>query len=124
MAHLVKDATRALVRSLQTRLAEHGVPFGHWAFLRILWERYGLTQRDRDFSHYQDEDAHYQRRPSYWVAPLGDWSKGTVELVEIPNDEDIHDNIVSYWIPSMHLQPHKPYTFSYLLSAYSSAPQL
>jgi glucans biosynthesis protein len=85
---------------------------------------YGLSQRDRDFSHYQDEDARYQRRPSYWVAPLGDWSKGTVELVEIPNDEDIHDNIVSYWTPSMHLQPHKPYTFSYLLSAYSSAPQL
>jgi glucans biosynthesis protein len=85
---------------------------------------YGLSQRDRDFSHYQDEDAHYQRRPSYWVAPLGDWGKGTVELVEIPNDEDIHDNITSYWIPSMHLQPHKPFTFSYLLSAYSSAPQL
>ena len=85
---------------------------------------FGLAQRDRDFSHYQDEDAHYQRRTSYWIAPLGDWSRGTVELVEIPNDEDIHDNIVSYWIPSMHLQPHKPFTFSYLLSAYSSLPQL
>jgi glucans biosynthesis protein len=85
---------------------------------------YGLTQRDRDFSHYQDEDAHYQRRPSYWIAPLGDWGRGTVELVEIPNDEDIHDNIVSYWIPAMHLQPHKPFTYSYLLSAYANAPQL
>jgi glucans biosynthesis protein len=85
---------------------------------------FGVTQRDRDFSHYQDEDAHYQRRPSYWVAPLGDWGKGTVELVEIPNDEDIHDNIVSYWIPALRLQPHKPFTFSYLLSAYSTAPQL
>jgi glucans biosynthesis protein len=85
---------------------------------------FGLTQRDRDFSHYQDEDAHYQRRPSYWIAPLGDWSKGTVELVEIPNDEDIHDNIVSYWIPAMHLQPHKPFTYSYLLSAYTALPQL
>jgi len=85
---------------------------------------FGLAQRDRDFSHYQDEDAHYQRRPSYWIAPLGDWSKGTVELVEIPNDEDIHDNIVSYWIPAMHLQPHKPFTYSYLLSAYTALPQL
>jgi glucans biosynthesis protein len=84
---------------------------------------FGVTQRDRDFSHYEDEDAHYQRRPSYWVAPLGDWGKGSVELVEIPNDEDIHDNIVSYWIPSMQLQPHKPFTFSYLLSAYLEAPQ-
>lgn len=46
MAHLVKDATRALVRALQDRLAQHDVPFGHWAFLRILWEADGLTQRE------------------------------------------------------------------------------
>jgi MarR family transcriptional regulator, organic hydroperoxide resistance regulator len=46
MAHLVKDATRALVKALQRRLAVHGVPFGHWAFLRILWETDGMTQRD------------------------------------------------------------------------------
>lgn len=45
LAHLVKDATRALVRALQLQLARHGVSFGHWAFLRILWERDGLTQR-------------------------------------------------------------------------------
>ncbi len=45
LAHLVKDATRALVRALQVRLAEHDVSFGHWAFLRILWEHDGLTQR-------------------------------------------------------------------------------
>ena len=25
---------------------EHGVSFGHWTFLRILWERDGLTQRE------------------------------------------------------------------------------
>ena len=46
LAHLVKDATRALVRALQVRLASHDVPFGHWAFLRILWQHDGLTQRD------------------------------------------------------------------------------
>lgn len=45
LAHLVKDATRALIRALQTRLAEHDVSFGHWAFLRVLWERDGITQR-------------------------------------------------------------------------------
>jgi DNA-binding MarR family transcriptional regulator len=33
------------VRSLSRRLAAHGVPFGHWTFLRILWRRDGLTQR-------------------------------------------------------------------------------
>ena len=46
LAHLVKDATRALVRALQIRLAEHAVSFGHWTFLRILWEGDGLTQRE------------------------------------------------------------------------------
>ena len=46
LAHLVKDATRALVRALQMRLVEHGVSFGHWTFLRILWEHDGLTQRN------------------------------------------------------------------------------
>jgi DNA-binding MarR family transcriptional regulator len=45
LAHLVKDATRALVRAQQMRLGEHGVSFGHWTFLRILWESDGLTQR-------------------------------------------------------------------------------
>jgi DNA-binding MarR family transcriptional regulator len=46
LAHLVKDATRALVRALQMRLGEDGVSFGHWTFLRILWEADGLTQRE------------------------------------------------------------------------------
>ena len=46
LAHLVKDATRALVRALQMRLAGHAVSFGHWTFLRILWEADGLTQRE------------------------------------------------------------------------------
>ena len=46
LAHLVKDATRALVRALQVRLAQHRVPFGHWTFLRILWVHDGLTQRE------------------------------------------------------------------------------
>jgi|GEM_PF-241238 len=46
LAHLIKDATRGLTRALQMRLTEHGVSFGHWTFLRILWENDGITQRD------------------------------------------------------------------------------
>ena len=45
LAHLVKDAARGLARALQMRLAEHSVSYGHWTFLRILWESEGLTQR-------------------------------------------------------------------------------
>lgn len=46
LAHLIKDATRAFMRSLQVRLAKAGVAIGHWAFLRVLWDRDGLTQRE------------------------------------------------------------------------------
>jgi len=45
LAHLVRDCGRAFRRALELRLAEHGVPFGHWTFLRILWYGDGLTQR-------------------------------------------------------------------------------
>lgn len=46
MAHLVRDASRLLAKSLQRRLAEHGVSFGHWSFLRVLWAQEGLSQRE------------------------------------------------------------------------------
>ena len=46
LAHLVRDVAGGLKRSLQLRLSEHGVQFGHWAFLRVLWSRDGLSQRE------------------------------------------------------------------------------
>ena len=46
MAHLIRDASKGLMRALHMRLVEHGVSYGHWTFLRILWERDGLTQRE------------------------------------------------------------------------------
>jgi MarR family transcriptional regulator, organic hydroperoxide resistance regulator len=46
LAHLVRDATRAFARALQVRLNAHKVSFGHWTFLRVLWEHDGLTQRE------------------------------------------------------------------------------
>ena len=43
LAHLVKHAARGLARALQMRLTEHALSYGHWTFLRILWESEGLT---------------------------------------------------------------------------------
>jgi glucans biosynthesis protein len=80
---------------------------------------FGLVQRDRDPTHYQDPESYFYLRPSYWIEPLGDWGKGGVELVEIPTDEEIHDNIVAYWVPEAPVQPKKAIPFSYLLYAYS-----
>ena len=82
----------------------------------------GLIQRDRDFSHYQDPVANFQRRPSYWIQPLGDWGKGGAELVEIPTDEAIHDNIALYWVPEQPVTAGKELHYSYLLSAHLDSP--
>jgi periplasmic glucans biosynthesis protein len=59
---------------------------------------FGLMQRDREFANYQDDGAFSDRRPSVWVEPLGPWGKGSVQLVELPTDDEIHDNIVAFWV--------------------------
>ncbi len=59
---------------------------------------FGLLQRDRNFEHYLD-GVRYERRPSLWVEPLEPWGAGAVQLVEIPTDDEIHDNIVAFWVP-------------------------
>lgn len=46
LAHLVRDVARMQTKALQARLIEHGVSFGHWTFLRILWIQDGQTQRE------------------------------------------------------------------------------
>ena len=61
---------------------------------------FGLMQRDWIFDHYQDLEARYEKRPSLWIEPLGEWGEGHVELVEIPTEQEIHDNIVAYWVPA------------------------
>ncbi|MCX5926961.1 MAG: glucan biosynthesis protein, partial [Cyanobium sp. LacPavin_0920_WC12_MAG_63_22] len=60
---------------------------------------FGLLQRGRDFSHYEDLDDRYDKRPSAWIEPKGDWGKGTVDLVEIPTADETNDNIVAFWNP-------------------------
>ncbi|HWA86024.1 MAG TPA: glucan biosynthesis protein G [Opitutus sp.] len=60
---------------------------------------FGLFQRDRDFSHYQDLEALYNRRPSVWVEPQAGWGRGSVRLVEIPTPDESNDNIVAFWCP-------------------------
>jgi glucans biosynthesis protein len=82
---------------------------------------FGLVQRDRDFAHYQDNEARYHARPSYWVEPRGDWGRGAVELVEIPSGEEIHDNIVAYWVPEKPAQPEQALRYSYALSAFAQS---
>ena len=83
---------------------------------------FGLLQRDRRFDSYQDLEAAYERRPSKWVLPFGNWQQGHVELVEIPTDTEIHDNIVSYWVPDAPPEPGVPIHARYLLVAFLDNP--
>ena len=84
LAHLVKDATRALVRGLQMRLTEHDVSFWHWAFLRILWESDGLTQRELS------EQAGVQE-PTTYSAMKAMEALGYVERKHLPgNKKNVH----------------------------------
>lgn len=77
---------------------------------------FGVLQRDRDFDHYQDLETRQETRASAWVTPRGNWGAGHVELIEIPTPEDIHDNIVAFWVPDQQLAPGQPFSFSYGLT--------
>lgn len=76
---------------------------------------FGLMQRDRRFHSYQDLDLHYERRPSLWVEPIGDWGEGRFVLVEIPSKSETNDNIVAYWKPDGTIAKGEEYSFSYHL---------
>lgn len=74
---------------------------------------FGLMQRDRDFSHYEDIEARYELRPSLMIEPLGDWGRGMVELVEIPTKSEVNDNIVAFWVPEKKPEAGSQYEFRY-----------
>jgi glucans biosynthesis protein len=76
---------------------------------------FGLMQRRRDFSHYNDLEAHYERRTSLWVEPIADWGEGAIQLIEIPTDSEIHDNIVAFWRPAQPMLAAEEYNFVYRL---------
>ena len=60
---------------------------------------FGLMQRDKTYDHYLDA-VFYEKRPCGWVEPIGNWGKGSVQLLEIPTDNEIYDNIVLMWVPA------------------------
>lgn len=83
---------------------------------------FALLQRDTAFSSYEDLEARYELRPSAWVEPVGDWGPGSVRLVEIPTPQEVHDNIVAFWVPDAPLTPGTPLRFAYRLHWGSEAP--
>jgi DNA-binding MarR family transcriptional regulator len=43
---LIRDTRRLLLKAIEIRLAQHGIPLGAWFPLRILYEEDGITQRE------------------------------------------------------------------------------
>jgi glucans biosynthesis protein len=86
------------------------------AFLDNSPRAFGLLQRNRDVAAFEDDTHHYERMPSVWVEPLDAWGEGSVQLVEIPTDSDINDNIVAYWRPKAALEAGGAFGFRYRLS--------
>lgn len=76
---------------------------------------FGLVQRDRNFSSYEDMEAAYHLRPSVWVEPTGAWGRGAVRLVEIPTPDETNDNIVAFWVPEKLPAVGEPIEFEYKL---------
>ncbi len=85
---------------------------------------FGLMQRDRNFDHYQDANAHFEKRPGYWITPKGDWGKGHVELVEIPSPDETNENIVAFWVPDAKPKAGDSLEISYDLTAMSDGREL
>jgi glucans biosynthesis protein len=74
---------------------------------------FGLMQRDRSPASYEDPEAQYERRPSAWVEPIGNWGAGRVELVQIPTPDETNDNIVAFWVPDAMPAPGKGFDVAY-----------
>ena len=70
---------------------------------------FGLAQRERSFEQYQDDGVFYEKRATCWITPQGDWGPGSVMLVELSTNDEIHDNIGAFWNPAEPAVPGKRY---------------
>jgi glucans biosynthesis protein len=76
---------------------------------------FGLVQRSRRISDFQDLEAQYNKRPSAWIEPTSRWGSGAVQLIEIPTDKETNDNIIAMWRPKDPIPAGKPWSASYRL---------
>ncbi|MBI5263547.1 MAG: glucan biosynthesis protein G [Bradyrhizobium sp.] len=84
---------------------------------------FGLMQREKKYVAFQDLESRFERRPSLWVEPIGNWGEGSVVLFEIPTTEEIHDNIAAFWRPKTPLKAKSENNFTYRLHWGPDAPK-
>ena len=83
------------------------------AFSDMTPKGFGLMQRKRAFQDFQDLALNYEKRPSLWIEPIGDWGEGAVDLVELPTPNEVNDNIVAFWRPKAPLSAGGEYSYTY-----------
>ncbi|HEY5792106.1 MAG TPA: glucan biosynthesis protein, partial [Chthoniobacterales bacterium] len=111
---------------------------GEWIWHPLAWSKqlqsnafkddhpkgFGLMQRDRDFSHYQDLEAVYHKRPSAWIQPLSGFGQGEVRLIQLAARDEFMDNIVSFWTPARPPEPLQPVEIEYVIRWLGDAADL
>jgi glucans biosynthesis protein len=97
------------------RPLDNGNAMRHQTFPATNIRGFGLLQRDRNFSDYQDLFRVYNDAPSVWVAPHGDWGEGKIHVVELSTQYEGLDNVVAFWDPAAKPQPLQPLRFGYTL---------
>ncbi len=83
---------------------------------------FGLMQRDRNFENYQDDGVQFHKRPSVWIEPTSDWGNGAVQLVELPTNDEVFDNIVAFWNPEQKPEAGTEMRFDYRMHWGVDAP--
>lgn len=76
---------------------------------------FGLIQHDHDFDNYRDDVVWYNRRPSLWVEPAGDWGAGEIALLELPTLGETVDNIVAFWVSDRPVEANEALAYDYRL---------
>ena len=84
---------------------------------------FGLAQRERSFEQYQDDGVFYEKRATVWVEPQGDWGEGSVMLVELSTNDEIHDNIGAFWNPLAPAAAGSRYDLRYKLDWVKDSPR-
>lgn len=85
------------------------------SFTSVAPKGFGLVQRSRKYSDFQDVNARFEKRPSAWIEPRSDWGEGSVQLIEIPSDRETNDNIIAFWRPKDPIPAGQPWSIAYRL---------
>jgi len=87
----------------------------HQVFSAADIKGFGFLQREREFAAYQDSFNPYDRTPSLWVEPRGNWGEGDLHLLQLSANWEGLDNVVAFWDPRHKPAPMEPFRFGYTL---------